>query len=302
MSETVRQDRKVGVVTLESLNKRLQAIVDDNTRGKPVRVQGIASNVSRTRSSHVHLRLRQGKYGMACVVFRGMARELPFWIGDGQELLIQGQIEVDPVWGELQIVAHHVELQRPALDRDGLGGLEARARAAGWLAPDRKRPLPRTPQRVGLVAGEQSKARTDVTSSLAGSGIGAQVVFKAASMQGPGAAEEIRKALEALNSQPDVDLIVIARGGGSPGQLATFDDWDLAEHIVNSRAPIVTAIGHHQDRTLADLVADSSVPTPSLVASALAEPPVQRRDMVIVVAVAVAAALFLAAARVLGWW
>jgi exodeoxyribonuclease VII large subunit len=92
-----RDDGTPTLVSLEALNQRLKAIVETKTKGKRVEVRGRATDVSRTRSSHVHLRLRQDEYGLGCVVFRSVARRLPFWIEDGQTLVIQGQVEVDPV-------------------------------------------------------------------------------------------------------------------------------------------------------------------------------------------------------------
>ena len=314
MIEQKPKDDKATPVSLEALNQRLKAIVEAKTEGKPVLVRGRATDVSRTQSKHVHLRLRQDKYGLGCVVFRSLARTLPFWIENGQTLLVQGEMQVDPVWGELQLVAHHVELETPKHDQDRFRTLKARARAAGWLDRSRKRPLPRPPQVVGLITGEQSQARADVIGSLKDAGIQPQIAFEPASMQGPEIVEQVKSALATMNDNPDVDVIVIARGGGSKTELATFNDGALAQAIVESRVPVVTAIGHRQNKSLADYVADRAVPTPSSVGPILARRPAlagrlspaersEMRQKAVVIAVLVLLAVFLyLCGQVNGWW
>ena len=135
---------------------------------------------------------------------------------------------------------------------DELRPLVARAKAQAWLDGDRKRPLARPPRVVGLVSGERSRTRADVMGSLRDAGIKAQVVKEAASMQWRDGVEEIRSALGTLNARGDVDVIVIARGGGSKGDLSVFSDWSLAEAIAGPRAPAVAEIGHRERETLAD--------------------------------------------------
>jgi len=302
MSEQPPSDNEATLVSLEALNQRLKTIVEAKTQGKSVWVRGVATDVNRTRGGHVHLRLRQGKYGLGCVVFRSIARALPFWIEDGQTLLVQGEIAVDAVWGELQIVAHHAELETTTTGGSGIEALKVQVKAAGWLESDHKRPLPRPPQVIGLIAGEQSKARTDVIGSLKDAGVETHVVLETALMQGPEAVKEIKSALAVLNAKPDVDVIVIARGGGSQAELAIFNDCTLAQAIVESRAPVITAVGHRQDESLADLVADSSVPTPSLVGSALAGRPAVRWEVIAVTVLVVVIVLLFLLARTMGWW
>ncbi len=201
---------------------------------------------------------------------------LPFWIEEGQTLGVRGEISLHVSWAEVQIVAQQVELQLPAAEDEALEALKRRANAAGWLEPARKRPLPRPPHAVGLVVGKRSRARKDVMGSLQDAGLNPLLILQEAPMHGAASAAPVRSALTALNAKPDVDVIVIARGGGSKSELNLFNDWDLAQAIVQSRVPVITAIGHRQDQTLADLVADRSVPTPSLVGNALA--PDRRRD------------------------
>ena len=257
--------------TLQRLNARLKQIVEDQTRGKLIRVRGMAWNVRRSSmTGHVHFMLRDNRHSLPCVVLRGLARQLPFEIEDGQQVLVEGQVEVYKVWGELQLLARAVELDKGAAEQETLSSLKARAEAEGWLEPDRKRPLPSSPKTIGLITGGGSKARADVRGSLQDAGIECTVLPATANMEGPEAAPEIRAALDTLNEHPsEVDLIVIARGGASTTRLWAFNDWELARNIVHSRAPVLTAIGHRQDETLADLVADARAHTPSTVDATL---------------------------------
>jgi len=259
------------VTSLRQLNSRLRRLVEEQTQGEHVRVRGMAWNVRRSSTTgHVRFLLRHNRYRLPCVIFGDLAQRLPDPIEDRQALIVEGQVEVYAVWGELQLVVRKVELDKAVEERQTLTALKARARAKGWLDRERK-PLPRPPQAIGLIAGTGSKAREDVEGSLRDAGIQSTPIDKAANMEGPDAAKEICSALTALNDDPEVDLIVITRGGGNRRVLWAFNDWKLSDSIVHSRVPVLTAIGHRQDETLADLVADVRVHTPSLVGAALVQ-------------------------------
>jgi exodeoxyribonuclease VII large subunit len=160
-----KTDDPSGVTSLQRLNARLKRLVEERTKGEQVRVRGMAWDVRRTQSAHVRFRLRHGKYSLPCIVFRGLAQRLPFRIEDGQQLVIEGRIGIYEVWGELQLVARAVELDRGAEERETLSSLKARAQDEGWLAQDRKRALPRQPKMIGLIAGGDSRARADLYST-----------------------------------------------------------------------------------------------------------------------------------------
>jgi exodeoxyribonuclease VII large subunit len=154
-----------------------------------------------------------------------------------------------------------------------------------------------------LITGGSSRATRDVTGSLRDNAIEARVVPQHVLLSGPEVAQQVRLALSSLNERPEIDLIVTARGGTSHGpDIAAFNDWALAEAIVGSRIPVLTAIGHRQDQSLADLVADRSVPTPSSVGQALvtAQQPIWLQEPVFVAfLVVVLIALLMVLARVL---
>ena len=301
-SESPKADEPSGVISLQRLNARLKRLVEEQTEAKKIRVQGMAWDVRRTQSGHVRFRLRHDKYSLPCIVFQGLARRLPFRIDDGQQLIVQGRIEVYEIWGELQLVARAVKLDRSAEERETLSSLKARAQAEGWL-DKQKRALPRQPKRIGLITGGDSRARADVRGSLRDAGIESPVVVETVNMEGPDVAQEIRSALDALNKQSEVDAIVIARGGGSKRVLGALNDWELAEEIRHSRAPVMTAIGHRQDETLADFAADARAHTPSLVGTVMAGEQTTERNpaLTVVLAVVVVIIVFIAIARSQGW-
>jgi exodeoxyribonuclease VII large subunit len=169
------------------------------------------------------------------------------------------------------LVAQTIEVEEQAEERETLSVLKARAETEGWLDPDRKRKLPSEPIKIGLLTGGSSQAAKDVRGSLEDEGIQHTLLSISANVEGPGAAQDMCSALAQLNEHPSkLDLIVLARGGGGPTSLWGFNDWDLAKAIVGSRVPVLTAIGHREDETLADLVADARAHTPSLVGSVLA--------------------------------
>ena len=266
------------VTSLRQLNSRLRRLVEEQTRDEHVRVRGMAWNVRRSSTTgQVRFLLRHNRYSLPCVIFRDLTERLPFPIEDRQQLIVEGRVEVYAVWGELQIVVRMVELDKIVEEQQTLTALKARAEAEGWLDRERK-PLPRPPQTIGLIAGTGSKARGDVKGSLRDAGIESPVIEEAANMEGPDAAKEICSALAVLNENPEVNLIVITRGGANMSVLWAFNDWKLNESIVQSRVPVLTAIGHRQDETLADLVADMRVHTPSLVGAALAQDRPKVRD------------------------
>lgn len=304
MAEPTRPDQAASAPTVATVNARLKTAVEDRMRGEIVRVRGIAWDVHRSQRGHTYFRLRHGRYALSCAVFRRLSCALPFRIEDGQEVTVQGHIELAG-WSEIQLVAQEVTLEQSAPTRETLSALKARAQAQGWLDHKRKRPLPHPPRVIGLITGQDSRAYQDVTGSLRDAEIEAQVILQHVLLSGPEVARQVRSALDSLNARPEVDLIVIARGGTSHGpDIAAFNDWDLAGAIVRSGIPVLTAIGHRQDRSLADLVTDHSVPTPSSVGQALARArqPIRLQDLVVTVVLALLILVLLVAlGRALGW-
>lgn len=184
-------------------------------------------------------------------------------VTEGQRVVIYGRPEFYAGRGQLQIRAREIRpVGRGALLEE-LERLRALFQAEGLFAPERKRSIPFLPRRVGLISGRASAALRDVTVNARLRWPGVDFVIREVAVQGAGAVSAVVEALEALNAETDIDVIIIARGGGSVEDLLPFSNERLVRAVVASRAPVVTAIGHEQDVPLVDLVADLRASTPT---------------------------------------
>jgi exodeoxyribonuclease VII large subunit len=194
---------------------------------------------------------------------RGRFEALRLDLADGERVHVFGRPELYEAKGDFRLRALSIE-------RFGLGDhlaalerLKRKLAAEGLFAPERKRPLPRFPRTVGLVTGNDAAAKRDVVSTLTARFPPAHVVVAETYVQGPRAAAAIVDALRALAAHPDVDVIVVARGGGSFEDLLPFSDERLVRAIASSPVPVVSAVGHEQDTPLCDLAADVRASTPT---------------------------------------
>jgi exodeoxyribonuclease VII large subunit len=194
---------------------------------------------------------------------RGRFEALRLDLADGERVHVFGRPELYEARGDFRLRALSIE-------RFGLGDhlaalerLKRKLAAEGVFAPERKRPLPRFPRAVGLVTGNDAAAKRDVVSMLAARFPPAHVVVAETYVQGPRAAAAIVQALRGLAARPDVDVIVVARGGGSFEDLLPFSDERLVRAIASSPVPVVSAVGHEQDTPLCDLAADVRASTPT---------------------------------------
>lgn len=184
-------------------------------------------------------------------------------ITDGQRVIVYGRPEFYAGRGQLQIRAREIRLVGRGALLEELERLRALFQAEGLFAPERKRPIPFLPRRVGLISGRASAALRDVTVNARLRWPGVDFEIREVAVQGAAAVAAIVDALGSLNDIPEVDVIVIARGGGSVEDLLPFSNERLVRAVVASRAPVITAIGHEQDVPLVDLVADLRASTPT---------------------------------------
>jgi exodeoxyribonuclease VII large subunit len=239
-----------------------------------VLVKGEVSNFKRNGSSgHVYFTLKDARACIDCVMFKTEAAALRFAINDGLELLAEGRVAVYPQRGRYQL---YVDVLQPL----GKGALElafqqlrAKLEAEGLFAEGRKRPLPDYPARIVIITGTQTAALQDVLKVLCRFPWLRLFVYPV-TVQGKGAAQEIAAALAHVNGRADsiggVDLILLARGGGSLEDLWAFNEEVVARAIAASRLPVVTGIGHEIDTSIADLVADYHAHTPTEAAQVIA--------------------------------
>ncbi len=230
-------------------------------------VTGEVSNFKPHPSGHYYFSLKDEKAALSAVMFRSGGGRLKFQLQDGMKVLAIGRISVYPPRGNYQIVISRLE---PA----GLGALQLafeqlkkRLEAEGLFRPDRKRPLPRFPKTVGIVTAPAGAAIRDMLNVLNRRFSGVRILIYPAKVQGVGSAEEIASGIQTFNRMfPEIDVMIVGRGGGSIEDLWAFNEEVVARAIYESKIPVISAVGHEVDFTIADFVADLRAPTPSAAA------------------------------------
>jgi exodeoxyribonuclease VII large subunit len=252
------------VFTVSGLTERLKAVVEE--RFPIVWVEGEISNFKVYASGHAYFTLKDSTAQLRSVLFRNRGRRIRFEPGDGLHVLAMGSVEVYPQRGEYQLV---VELLEPR----GLGALQlafeqlkARLAAEGLFDEGRKRALPRFPKKIGIVTSPSGAAIRDMLRVIGRRFGELHIVLAPCRVQGDGAAEEIAQGIRDLEALGDVDVIIVGRGGGSLEDLWAFNEEVVARAIAGSKIPIISAVGHEVDVTIADFVADLRAPTPSAAA------------------------------------
>lgn len=233
----------------------------------PLWVAGEVTGWKRHGSGHCYFTLRDATARLRCVMFRTDAQRLPTDPEEGMEVRAFGTLTVYERGGDFQLVVRELEAQGAGgLWRLAFERLRAKLEQEGLLAPERKRPLPRFPATVGIVTSPDGAALHDILRVIERRAPWTRVVFCPARVQGEGAAEDLARALGVFRAAPVADVLIVGRGGGSVEDLWAFNEEVLARAIAASPIPVVSAVGHEIDVTIADLVADARAPTPSAAA------------------------------------
>ena len=247
--------------SVSELTARIKATLEADFAD--VAVSGEVSNLSRPRSGHVYLSLKDDSAQVRAVIWKSTAQRLAFELTDGLSVRVWGDLAVYAPRGEYQVTIRRVE-------PEGIGALElafrqrfAKLQAEGLFDPDRKRPLPRFPRRIVVVSSPTGAAIRDFLQVTGRRWSATEILIAPARVQGSGAAEEVAGAIALANRVEGADLIVLTRGGGSLEDLWAFNEEVVARAIAGSRLPVVSAIGHEVDVTLADHAADFRALTPS---------------------------------------
>jgi exodeoxyribonuclease VII large subunit len=248
--------------TVTELTARIKSALE---RGFPeVALRGEVSGVARPRSGHVYLNLKDDGASIRAVLWKGDAQKLVFDLTDGLAVRVWGRITVYAPRGEYQLTIQ-------AIEPEGIGALElafrqlvTRLTAEGLFDPARKKPLPRFPARIVVVTSPTGAAVRDFLDVTGRRWPLSEILIAPTRVQGPGAAEEIAAAIALANLVRGADLVIVARGGGSLEDLWAFNEEVVARAIFASRLPVVSAVGHEIDTTIADLVADFRAATPSV--------------------------------------
>jgi exodeoxyribonuclease VII large subunit len=229
-------------------------------------VEGEISNLRAAPSGHTYFTLKDGDAQLPAVLFRRQASLLRFKPADGLHVLLRGKVSVYEQRGQMQLVAEFLEPVGAGSLQIAFEQLKARLEARGLFDAGRKKPLPAFPRCVGIVTSPTGAVIRDFLNIANRRHAGLHVLLYPASVQGEAAAAEVAAGIAYFNRAREVDVIVIARGGGSLEDLAPFNTELLAEAIAASELPVISAVGHETDFTIADFVADLRAPTPSAAA------------------------------------
>ena len=229
-------------------------------------VEGEVSNARPAPSGHLYFTLKDGEAQLPVVLFRKQALLLRFRPDNGLRVLVRGKVSVYEQRGQMQLVAETVEPMGVGSLQIAFEQLKVRLAEEGLFDADRKQPLPAYPKCVGIITSPSGAVIRDFLSVAARRHAALDILLFPAAVQGEAAALEIAAGIRFFNQVRNVDLIVVARGGGSMEDLAPFNSEALARAIGGSALPIVSAVGHETDFTIADFVADLRAPTPSAAA------------------------------------
>ncbi|MFV1964275.1 MAG: exodeoxyribonuclease VII large subunit [Pirellulaceae bacterium] len=250
------------VLSVTELTAQVKAILEGAFPS--VWVAGEMSDISRPQSGHVYFTLKDAGAQVRGVMWRNTASRVRFDLEDGIEVLCRGSIDVYPPRGSYQLVVRHIEPRGEGALQKALRKLQQKLSEEGLFAPERKRPLPSFPQRIAVVTSPTGAAIRDFLEVLRRRWRGVEVLIVPVRVQGDGAAEEIVAGIQRVNQiRPAPDVLVVGRGGGSLEDLWSFNEEMVVREIVASRIPVVSAVGHEIDVTLADLAADVRALTPS---------------------------------------
>jgi exodeoxyribonuclease VII large subunit len=239
-------------------------------------VTGEITNLRQQMSGHIYFTLKDAGAQLSCILFRNDAVANRGALADGRKVILKGQITVYEPRGQYQLQVLAVELQGIGALQAAFEKLKEKLGAEGLFAAERKRPLPRFPQRIGLVTSPTGAAIRDVLHVMQRRNPTVEIVLAPCAVQGAGAAAEIAAAIALLNqwsqkSPVPLDVILITRGGGSLEDLWAFNEEAVARAIFHSALPVVSAVGHEIDFTISDFVADLRAATPSAAAEILTE-------------------------------
>ncbi|MGE3188238.1 MAG: exodeoxyribonuclease VII large subunit [Vicinamibacterales bacterium] len=260
------------VLTVTELTARIRELVE--TAFPEVWVEGELSNARVWTTGHLYFTLKDGGAQVKGVMFRSTMRYVKFKPEDGLRVTVRGRISVYDPKGEYQIVAEHMEPQGYGPLQLAFEQLKKRLQAEGLFDEGRRRPLPALPRRIGLVTSIDGAALRDMIRVLRRRYPNAHLIIAPTRVQGEGAAAEIARALGRIARVDAVDVVIAGRGGGSLEDLWAFNEEVVARAIAASPVPVISAVGHETDFTIADFVADLRAPTPS----AAAEIVVRRKD------------------------
>src|SRR5579884_44250 len=258
------------ILSVQELTARIRSEIERSF--SDLWVAGEVANLKIPSSGHLYFTLKDAASQIKAIVFRSHGRFLRFTPKEGQSVLIRGHLTVYEAKGEYQLIVDYIEPRGAGALQAAFEALKEKLRAEGLFDPGRKRPIPNLPRRIALITSATGAVLRDLMKVFTRSDLPFSILIYPVAVQGEGAADEIARALDALNnrsrhaSADRIDLLILARGGGSLEDLWAFNEEMVARAIARSEIPVISAVGHESDTTIADFVADLRAPTPSIAA------------------------------------
>ena len=254
------------VYPVSAVNRYVKQLLQQDMILSGLWVSGEISNFKRHSSGHLYFTLKDRDGSIAAVMFAGDTRSLSFRPQDGQQVQVQGYVSLYEKTGQYQLYVRRMEQQGSGQLYQAFEALKQKLQIQGLFDADRKKPIPAYPRRVGIVTSPTGAAIRDMVQIARRRHPGVQLVLYPALVQGIDAAPTIVAGIRALDRMPEVDTIIVGRGGGSIEDLWPFNEEMVAMAIAQAKTPIVSAVGHETDFTIADFVSDMRAPTPSAAA------------------------------------
>jgi len=249
------------VFTVSQITRKIRASLEYNFSN--VSILGEISNVRKPGSGHIYLTLKDKGSQLQAVVFRNIANKIKFELKDGMEVITFGSVTVYEPRGQYQLIINKIEPKGIGALQLAFQQLKEKLEKEGLFDQTHKKPIPFIPQKIGVVTSPTGAAIKDILNIIDRRFANIEILIYPVKVQGEGAAQEIAEAITALNALTDIDVIIAGRGGGSLEDLWAFNEEVVARSIYNSRIPVISAVGHEIDITIADLVADKRALTPS---------------------------------------
>ena len=266
------------ILTISELTLKIKKHLEEGF--DEVWVEGEISNFRSPSSGHYYFTLKDEKSQIRAVIFRFMGRYLKFDPHDGLRVICRGRINVYEPRGEYQLILDYMEPKGIGALQLAFEQLKKKLQKEGLFDPDNKKPLPLLPQKIGIVTSPTGAAINDILNVIGRRFPNVEILINPVKVQGEGSAQEIAIAIEELNHIPGIDVIILTRGGGSLEDLWSFNEEIVARAIYRSSIPVVSAVGHEIDFTIADFVADLRVPTPSAAGELVVKDKVELTNLV----------------------
>lgn len=252
------------VFSVSALNQSVQRMIEGAF--PRIWVEGEISNLARPASGHLYFSLKDAQAQVRCALFRSAAQRLGFRPQDGMQVLARAKVSLYPARGDYQLIVDHLEEAGDGALRRAFDALRKRLEGEGLFDPALKRPIPRLPQRIGVITSPSGAVIRDIVSVLKRRFPALPILLFPVPVQGAEAAPAIVRALDQAGRQGGCDVVIVARGGGSLEDLWAFNEESVARAIRACALPVISAVGHETDVTIADFAADLRAPTPSAAA------------------------------------